>query len=183
MEMKLVGVRMKFSDLFVAQPFKPGDTPRFRSTFLVKKGSPLDKEIDKTILQVAEAKWPGKGAATIKSIRANPNKFCYQDGDNKEYDGYADHMAISANNVARPLVIDRDKSVLTAEDGKPYDGCYVIAKIDIFAYSNSGNGISASLSGVQFYKDGEAFSGGRPASLEDFDDLGDTGEDDLEDLA
>ncbi|MDE9571706.1 ssDNA-binding protein, partial [Xenorhabdus bovienii] len=41
----------------------------------------------------------------------------------------------------------------------------------IFAYDNNGKGISASLGGVQFYRDGDAFAGGGVASVDEFDDL------------
>ena len=108
----------------------------------------------------------------LKSIRGNSMRFNFRDGDEKaEYDGYADHMYIGASNKARPLVIDRDRSPLTAQDGCPYSGCYVNATITIFAYDNQGKGISASLGGVQFYRDGDAFAGGGVASEDDFDDL------------
>lgn len=177
MKVKLKNVRLSFPDLWVARPFKQGDQPKFGAQFLIPKGSALAKEIDKAILAVAEAKWPNKGAAIVKSIKGNPNKFCYQDGDTRDYDGYAGMMSLSAKNTIRPLVIDRDKTPLSQEDGKPYAGCYVNATVELFAYTNSGNGISASLSGVQFCKDGDAFAAGKPADPDEFDDLGDLGED------
>jgi hypothetical protein len=81
-------------------------------------------------------------------------------------------LAISAKSTIRPLVIDRDRSPLAEEDGKPYAGCYVNASVEFFAYENSGNGISAQLAGVQFVRDGDAFGGGRAADPDEFDDLG-----------
>lgn len=99
-------------------------------------------------------------------------RFNFRDGDEKsDYDGYEGSMYISANNKARPLVIDRDRTPLTAQDGRPYSGCYVDASIEIFAYDNQGKGISASLCGIQFRKDGDAFAGGGVASVDDFDDI------------
>ncbi|MGJ0626521.1 ssDNA-binding protein, partial [Xenorhabdus bovienii] len=71
----------------------------------------------------------------------------------------------------RPLVIDCDRTPLTAQDGRPYSGCYVNATISIFAYDKKGKGIGASLGGVQFLRDGDAFAGGGVASVDDFDDL------------
>lgn len=203
MKVKLQNVRLSFPDLFEPRPFKTGDEPKYKATFLVEKESPQAKEIEKAIIAVANEKWPGKGAAIIKNIRGNPNKFNFQDGDNKEYDGYAGMMAFTASSKSRPLVIDRtgvtsdaakepnayytapNKNgvmfrVLTKDDGRPYAGCYVNASFDIFGYDNSGNGISATLTGVQFVKDGDAFGGGRPASADEFDDLGEgSGADDL----
>lgn len=176
MELKLKAVRLSFPDLFKPRPFKPGDTPKYKATFLIPKDDPQIKTIEAAIVATAKEKWPKDFQKVLNSIRGNANKFCYQDGDNKSYDGYEGMMALSAGNKARPSVFDRDRSPLTEDDGKPYAGCYVNAIVELFAYDNSGNGISASLSGVQFYKDGEVFSGGRPAKADDFDDLSVDGE-------
>lgn len=173
MKIKLNNVRLSFPGLWKPEPFKPGDDPKFKATFLVPKDSELDKQVQAAILETAKAKWGAKAAAVLKGITNNPNKYCYQDGDTKPYDGYEGMMALSAKNGKRPLVIDRDRTTLTEADGKPYAGCYVNATVEFFAYENSGNGISASLMGVQFYKDGDAFGGGGVSSEDDFDELDD----------
>ena len=90
-------------------------------------------------------------------------------------------VAVSAKSKTRPLVIDTDKTPLAEEDGKPYVGCYVNAIIEFFGYDNSGKGVSATLKGVQFVRDGDAFSAVAPASEDDFDDLSD-GADDNDEL-
>ena len=171
--MKLQNVRLSFPDIFVPRPFKAGDDPKYKATFLVEKGSPQAKAIDAAIVEVAKAKWGAKAEGILKGIRGNANKFCFQDGETKSYDGYAGMMALSASNKARPTVLDRDKTPLTQDDGRPYAGCYVNAVVELFAYENSGNGISASLGGIQFVKDGDAFGGGGVATADDFDDLAD----------
>ena len=99
-------------------------------------------------------------------------RYNYRSGDEKaDYDGYPGNMYIAAGNKARPLVLDRDKSPLTAADGRPHSGCFVNATITIFAYDNQGKGISASLGGVQFFKDGDAFAAGGIDSEDDFDEI------------
>lgn len=172
MKITLKNVRLSFPDLFEPRSFKPGDTPKYKATLLVPKGSDQAKAVDAAISAVAKEKWPKTWEKVLAGIKGNTNKFCWQDGDSKTYDGYEGMMAFSAGNKARPTIIDRNKDPLTKDDGKPYAGCYVNAVVEIFAYDNSGNGISASLGGVQFVRDGEAFAGGRPASADDFDDLG-----------
>ena len=172
MKLQLKNVRLSFPDLFEPRAFKAGDEPKYKGTFLIEKGSAQEKAVEAAILATATEKWGAKAAGIIKQIRNNPNKFNFQDGDTKEYDGYAGMMALSASSKSRPLIIDRDKTPLGAADGRPYAGCYVNASIEIFGYENSGNGISATLKGVQFVKDGDAFGGGAPASPDDFDDLG-----------
>lgn len=171
MKIKLENVRLSFPDLFTPRPFKEGDVPKFKATFLIEKDSPQAKRIDAAIAKVAADKWGAKGAAIVTSIKHNPNKFCWQDGDTKVYDGYAGMMALSAGNKVRPLVIDQSRTPLTEQDGKPYAGCYVNAVIEFFPYTNSGNGISASLGGVQFVREGEPFAGGRAAGLDEFDEF------------
>lgn len=173
MKIKLQNVRLSFPGLFKAEAFKPGDDPKFKATFLVPKDSPQMAEIEKAILETAKFKWGAKAEKALAGMRNNPNKFCMQDGDTKSYDGYEGMMAISAKSTIRPLVIDRDRTTLAEEDGKPYAGCYVNASVEFFAYENSGNGISAQLAGVQFVSDGDAFGGGSAADAADFDDLGD----------
>lgn len=172
MKLTLKNVRLSFPDLFVARPFKPGDTPKFKGTFLMPKDDPQVKAVEAAITAVAKEKWPKTYDKVLASIRGNANRFCFQDGDTKMYDGYEGMMFFSANNKTRPAVFDRDKTPLRQDDGRPYAGCYVNAVVELFAYDNSGNGISASLGGVQFVRDGEAFSGGRPASADEFEDLG-----------
>jgi hypothetical protein len=71
-------------------------------------------------------------------------------------------------------VIDRDKTPLTSADGRPYAGCFVNASVELWAQDNNfGKRINASLRGVQFFKDGDAFSGGGAASDDEFDSVED----------
>ncbi len=173
MKVKLTNVRLAFPELFEATQVNGQGDFKFRATFLIdKKRKDLIDAIEQAIKKVATDKWGAKAESVLKSIRGNSMRFNFRDGDEKaEYDGYADHMYIGASNKARPLVIDRDRSPLTAQDARPYSGCYVNATITLFAYDNQGKGISASLGGVQFYRDGDAFAGGGVASEDDFDDL------------
>ncbi len=168
---KLDDVRLSFPELFNATAFKPGDKPKFKATFLVPQGSPLAEKVEAMIRAVLKAKYPQKHEAIFKQIQGNPNKFCWQDGDTKEYDGYAGMMALSAKSDVRPLVIDEQRNPVSESDGKVYAGCYVNASVEIFTYENSGIGVSAQLRGVQFARAGDAFSAGRPADADEFDEV------------
>lgn len=169
----LNNVRLSFPALFTAEPFKPGDEAKFKATFLIEAGSPQAKKVDAVILAILKEKFsaPGKAEAVLKQIRNNPNKFCWQDGSTKSYDGYEGMMALSAKAKTRPTVVAQDRSPLAEEDGKPYPGCYVNASVDLFVYDNSGVGVSASLRGVQFVADGDSFSGSRPADSDEFEEV------------
>jgi hypothetical protein len=70
----------------------------------------------------------------------------------------------------RPLAINADKSVLTEADGVIYSGCYVNMQIALWAQQNNfGKRVNAQLRGIQFLRDGEAFSGGGVANPDEFD--------------
>ena len=170
--MILTDVRISFPDLFI--PKLQGENAtveKFACTFLIPEGGELAKKIEAEILKVAEAKWPGKGAQIIKSIAGNNMRYCFRPEGEKDYNGYEGNRFFKASNASRPTVIDRDKTPLVSADGKPYSGCYVNASVDFYAYENNGKGIGASLKGVQFFRDGDAFTGGGVASPDEFENL------------
>lgn len=184
MIIQLKNVRLAFPDLWKATAFEDGQEPKYGATFLISKKSPLIREIETAINEVAVAEWKEKAKTVLASIKGNPNKFCFQDGDAKTYDGYAGCMALSSKNKKRPTVVDADKTPLTEADEKPYGGCYVNASVEIWAQDNKwGKAIRASLRGVQFLKDGDAFSAGSVASEDEFDDLGNGADVEDDDLA
>jgi len=176
----LKNVRLAFFDGFTAKPPISGTGPdKFGVTCLIEPGSENDKLIEKAIDEVGKEKWKDKWDRTKKGILGNNMKYCYRPEGEKDYDGFEGMKYIRASNKARPAILDRDRSPLVEADGRPYSGCYANVSIDIYAYDNSGAGIAAGLRGIQFFKDGDSFGGGAPASADEFDDLGDTGEDDL----
>jgi hypothetical protein len=175
MKVKLANVRLSFPDLFKAVQYQGEGPFNYRAQFLVEPGSANHKAIEAAIKEVAKAKWAAKADAILKSIAGNSQKYCYIDGDTKEYDGYAGMMALSTTRQqekGRPLIIDQQKNPLTEADGKPYAGCYVNASVEFWAQDNSfGKAIRCTLLGVQFAKDGDAFGGGAAPSADDFDSI------------
>lgn len=143
MKVKLKEVRLSFPDLFTAVEYQVGDgKPRFNATFLLEPGSENDKAVRAAIQAVAEEAYLKKAPALLKQWEGNSQKFCYLDGNTKEYDGYADMMYLSAHTKTKPLVIDRNPQVkLTAQDGKPYAGCYVNASVEIYAQKEPNPGV------------------------------------------
>ncbi|WP_085248052.1 DUF2815 family protein [Gilliamella mensalis] len=172
MKVKLQNVRLAFPELFKAEQVNGEGDPQFSATFILPRNHPNVKDIENAILQVAKEKWADKADAILKKVKAEL-KTCLKDGDLKaDLEGFAGNYFLSASNRTRPYVINRDKTQLKPTDGVMYAGCYVYAVIDIWAMDNKfGKRICASLSGVQFYKDGDAFTGGGIASDDDFDDL------------
>lgn len=173
MKLHLMNVRLSFPNLFEPTQVNGEGKPAYSASFLLPPDDPQIDTINDVIDKVAEEKWKAK-AKTILAQMRGADKVCLHNGDMKaDYDGYAGYYYVSARNAARPLVINRDKTPLTAEDGKPYGGCYVNAVIDVWAQDNQwGKRVNATLSGVQFLRDGDAFAAGAPASVDEFDDLG-----------
>lgn len=167
----LNGVRLSFPELFHASTVNGEGNPAFSASFLIDPNDPQVARLNEAIDKIAREKWGAKADAILKQMRAG-DKVCLHSGDLKAYDGYAGMLYVSARNAARPLVIDRDRSPLTEADGKPYAGCYVNASIELWAQDNNyGKRINASLRGVQFVRDGDAFAGGGAASEDEFADL------------
>ena len=177
-------VRIAFPALFEAKSINDGD-PRFGANFIIEPNSANAKALAKALADVADVKWTKKAATVLEEL-IKKGKVCYVEDEKKSssgdvYTGFEDMYHISANNASRPTIIDRDKSPLAQADGRPYGGCFVNATVDIWAQDNKfGKRINATLTGVQFHSDGDAFGGGAPASPDQFPDLGD--EDDGDDL-
>jgi len=68
------------------------------------------------------------------------------------------------------------KTLLKETDGIIYGGCYVNAILDFYAQSGENPGMRCSLVGVQFLRDGPAFSGSS-VSAGDFEDHSAKGDD------
>jgi len=176
MKVKLNKVRLAFPTLFEPKAVNGEGEPRFSAAFPIEPGSANAKALAAAMAAVAKDKWGEKAPAILKELKAK-GRVCYKETplskDGEVYDGFEDMHTVNASNKARPLVIDRDKAPLTAADGKPYGGCYVNASLELWAQDNGfGKRINATLKGVQFAEDGDAFGGGAPASPDDFDDLG-----------
>lgn len=171
MKLLLKNVRLAFNDLYEPTQINGQGKAKYRATLLVEKNSQTHKDIEAAIKKVATEKWGAKAESVLASIRNNNMRFNVQDGDLSEYDGFAGNVAVKASSETKPTVIDRARNPVSQSSGIIYSGCYVNASISFFAYDNQGKGISASLGGIQFLKDGEAFAGGRPADINEFEDL------------
>ena len=172
MKLTIKNARLAFPKLFKAEQVNGEGEPKFGAAFLLPPNHPSIVELKKAFDTVGQAKWGEKWPAVKKQLETG-DKLALHNGDTKsDLDGYEGNFFINAATATRPLVIDAARNPLTAEDGKPYAGCYVNASIELWAQDNKfGKRINASLRGVQFYKDGDAFAGGGAADVEEFDDL------------
>ena len=165
-KIKLTNVRLSFPSLFRKSVYN-GEETKFEATFLISKKDQAEKikEIERAIAASIKE--------NLKGAKLGADKLCLKDGDDFEYTGYAGNMSLKASSQKRPLVIDRDKSMLGEEDNRIYAGCRVNATIELWAQNNTyGKRINANLLAVQFFKDDEPFADGEKGSVDDFDAYG-----------
>lgn len=161
--------------LFEPQTVGGEGEPAYGGTWLMEPTHPAIAELDAAFEKVAKEKWGAKADAVMKELRLK-DRLALHDGDTKAgYDGFEGMKFVTTRSKVRPTVVDRDRSPLTAADGKPYSGCFCNVIIELWAQDNQyGKRINAQLKGVQFVKDGDAFGGGTPpAQAEEFSDLAD----------
>lgn len=198
MKVVLKKVRIAFcQSLLVPEQYQNKGPFRHSSNFLIVPGSENDKAVWNAIHSAAAAVFDKRAAAQVEALKGNSNKFCYMNGDIKDYDGYAGNFYLAAHRKAEdgaPLLMDRDKSKLIrwdgnkdvpildadgrlqwapGKEGRIYAGCYVNASVDIYAQSGENSGIRCSLVAVQFDSDGDSFSGATKSTGDEFEDLGD----------
>lgn len=172
--MQIQTARLGFPVLFRPQAFQEGQQPKYSATLILSKQDPQVKQIMQAMWEVAQERW-GQQAQQIWQVLTAQQRLALRDGAEKaDKDGFDDSVVFfNASNTKRPGVYDRDRTPLTEQDPKPYAGCYVNAVVEFWAQDNQyGRRINASLRGVQFVQDGEAFGGGAgPAEADDFPEL------------
>ena len=168
MKLKIKNARLSFADIYTAQA-KFGGDPKFSACFIVDKetddGKATLKEFKAICKQLEKEKFGGKELPI--------DKIPIQDGNEKEYDGWADKLIISAANKKRPLLISRKREPVAEGDvDAPYAGCIVNAIIDLWPMDNQyGQRIVASLEAIQFAAEGEPFVASTVNVETDFDDV------------
>lgn len=187
--MLLKNVRLTFAQGLFAATTIPGQDsgkPKFNCGVLLGPDHPQLQEIKDKMMAVAKEKWKDKAGAQYKALEKQ-DKLALHDGDIKpNYDGYPGNFFLSpsAQDNAQPSFFDQVRNELSVSQASKliYSGCYVNIRIDLWAQDNQyGQRINAGLRGVQFYKDGDAFSAGRPADSNEFEECAEGG--DADDMA
>jgi len=158
--------RLSFPEIWTPKAFVEGQAPKFSCNLL------LDKENDKA--QIASFKKAIREAALNAFSQQIPAGLatCLGDGNSKSYDGYENAMFISCASRLRPQIIDRDRTPLVEEDGRPYAGCYVNAAISLWVMDNKyGKRVACNLNALQFSREGETFGAGGIKVEAVFDDI------------
>ena len=174
-EFILKNVRLSFPHIF--EPKAIGDgVPRYTANFLLDPADAEHKDLIRKIRDAANALYAeGTRKPDAKPKAANCALKKGNDEDGAElYSGYDRMWFVSAARAQKqgaPLVVDRDKTVLTADTTKVYAGCYVNAKIRLYFHEYDGvKRVNASIEAIQFYKKGDPFGNG-PASADGFEEV------------
>lgn len=184
----LQSVRLSFPKLFKPEASIEGGTPKFGAAFLMdpetETGKANIKALKAAIGAAAKKTWAEKADKVMKALDSDRSGLRDGDtatnGEGDVYSGYENMMFVSASNLKRPQVLNRDKTPLTEEDNVVYGGCYVDAVVSVWATADKklgGNGVFCTLEVVRFRKDGEPF-GAAPVDADDYlDDLDDDDDD------
>ncbi len=172
----LPDVRLSYANIWRPRKFDDDSEPRFEATGLLdptlEKHQKTIAKITSEFERICKEQW-GKVPQKLKG-----KPFGLADEDELEYDGWAGMFYFAANTKpTRPKIVDRNPNiVLTEEDGRPYAGCYVNLSVQMWADARKvyGPRINGTLRAIQFYRDGEAFSGAGPINAADeFEDVSD----------
>jgi len=173
-EINVKAVRISYPHLFEPWARNANEKRKYSAVFL------LNKTEHKDLIRAIAQKIKECAAEFAKDKRCPPAAMlCLRDGDLSGKPEFEGHWTLNASEETRPVVANRDKSPLTAEDEVIYPGAVVNAKIALWYQDNQwGKRVNANLLGVQFVKDGPRL-GNRAArmnademfdSVEGFDD-------------
>lgn len=149
----LKNVRVSFPHLFEA-PVINGEEGKCGATLLLHEEDHADEisRIQSEIDDICKAKWKGK--------KLPAEKLCLRLGEDKR-DEYVGYYALSANSKQAIVVLDANRNLVTdPKKNQIYAGCYVNAKISLWAQDNSfGKRVNCNLVAIQFAADGEPLDG------------------------
>lgn len=192
MQIKIKDTRGSF--LSIRQPYTPknGDA-KFTGNFIVSEDTTVTTKVggetitgtakdvmNKVIPALCKEKW-GKVPAKLENYvfckaDGSGTRDAYTNDDGDYYDGYSEdtwYFAAGTKQRDKPngiLIVDQKRMQLPPEAGHPVSGDYVNVILNVFAYEYEGKkGVSASLEGVQYLREGEPFGAGS-VSADAFDE-------------
>ena len=182
----LKGVRLSYPHLFERQKANEDAEPKFSASFLI---DPDTKQGKRNIALIEAAIEAAKTEAKFSDkTKFKDGRMCFFDGDENTDDegnikaGYEGMMVIKASNKDPVRLLSRKKKEVERDNSPFYAGCEVECILGLYGTKKGGSpGIFASLDGVRFWDDGEAFGKGQISDDEWDDDEDDEDEDEDED--
>ena len=149
----LKNVRISFPCLFQRSTFD-GKEGKYSANFM------LDPQQHRTELKEIKAQINALIKDRLKGRVLPPEKLCLRAGEDKGRPEYEGVYVITASNDVRPIVLNKDKSMVTEDDNLIYSGCRVNASLSLWVQNNQfGKRINATLRGVQFCGDDTPLNG------------------------
>jgi hypothetical protein len=211
MQLHIKNVRMSFAHIRTPQkPTQPDELPKFKFNGIVSDETRISfthggksytvkpSDMPKVELLLLKEKFGNEVKRPAAPIWASSNflynvaeqqvgsrspKIDQESGD--FYDGYEEgtyFFSASAPEGEPPLVVDQKRRELAASSGHPENGDYVNVIIDAFAYEyKNKKGLSGTVKGVQYLRDGEKFGAARGVEASAFDE--EELDDDLEEMS
>lgn len=151
--------RLSFAKIFKPKGFGgSSENPKYSCNFILN-----EKTHGKVIAKIKAAI-----QALLKEakIKVAPDKLCYKNGADQDYDGYGEGTTyITASNSNKPNIVRlvEGRNVPVSEDeaaemGILYSGCYVDGVVRLWVQNNKwGKRVNASLEVIRFRKHGEPF--------------------------
>lgn len=187
MRMMIKDVRLAFPQIFTPKAFNDDGEPAYSAALIIdpkvskayvieEAGMLTPIKITEALERVAKDQWGAKAGTVLDDLTAK-GRVCFvagpkTDSSGQPYAGFEGAYHMSTRGKTRPLCLNRDKTPVAEQDGVIYAGCYVNASVELWTQDNKwGKRINASLRGVHFVRDGDAFTGGAPASPDEFPDL------------
>lgn len=169
----LKNVRLSFPTIWTPKAFNEGQAAKFSCNFLLDKETQEDqiKALQAAIKEAAQGAFNGKIPPGLK--------VCIGDGEEKAYEGYDGSVFVACSTRQRPVIVDRDRTPLAEEDGRPQAGDFVNAAISLWVQNNQwGKRVNANLNAIQFVREGERFGSGAVRADSVFDDISSEQEED-----
>lgn len=166
--------RISFPNLFVAKAGEDGGKLKFgcQAIWTPANFTATDKKLWNEMVGALNDECIKRFKKPLKEMPANFKKGI-REGAEKELEGYgAGTRFASLTSTLGPGVVDRDKQVISPEEGNAddiYPGCYCRAKVTVYSYDNKGRGVALGLRNVQKVKDGDRLDS-RVSAQDDFDD-------------
>jgi len=142
--------RLSFPQLFEAKAFQKNE-PKFSATILFDKKTDL-ADLKKAVKEAIKDKW---GDQVPKGL-----SLPFKDGDEKDTEGYAGTVYVSASSKFKPQIVDQKREEILAHEDI-YAGCFVRFSLTANAWElKEGKailkrGVSFYLNAVQKLADGE----------------------------
>ncbi|SON54248.1 hypothetical protein HDIA_0707 [Hartmannibacter diazotrophicus] len=184
-------VRLSYCKILKKTPSTAGGKLMYRTNGLImkktKEGRQNKAVVDEAVDAIISERWPGKDPERLLKAFDSKRLPIFDGDDNLTPDGdvrehYEDTWYLKLNSDKKVKLRNRKGEEIDADEAEELfvSGFWAIAYFHFYAITDKdkgGNGIFATIDGIQYYKRDEEFTGGGIDDSE-FEDYGDEDEED-----